>query len=66
MKHLLNEAANEIESLRRRNELLEAQMDVVEIFRVALMGPRRAGGASPDVVWSLRRKIAELETGQPG
>ena len=65
MKHLLQDAATEIESLRRRNELLEAQVSVVEVFRVALMGPFRPMGASVDVVWQLRKKIEELETNQP-
>lgn len=64
MKHLLEEAASEIESLRRRNELLEAQMAVVEVFRVALMGPPRPMGASPDVVWALRKKAKELDMPQ--
>ena len=63
MKHLLQDAANEIESLRRRNELLEAQIGVVEVFRAALMGQPRERGASPDVVWALRKKITELESG---
>lgn len=61
MKHLLENAAQEIESLRRRNELLEAQMGVVEVFRVALMGPPRPIGASPDVVWALRKAAKELD-----
>lgn len=65
MKQLLKQAALEIETLRRRNELLEAQMGVVEIFRTVLMGPPRPIVASPDVVWTLRSKIKELETGTP-
>lgn len=60
MKDLLQSASHEIQSLRRRNELLEAQMGVVEIFRAALMGPPRPMGASPDVVWALEKKIKEL------
>lgn len=61
MKQLLKQAALEIEALRRRNELLEAQMDVVKVFRVALMGPPRPMGASRDVVYTLRKKADELE-----
>ena len=60
MKHLLLEAASEIEALRRANELLQAKVDVVEVFSVALLGPRRSMGMSVDVVWSLRKKAAEL------
>lgn len=65
MKHLLLEAAHEIEALRRRNEFLQAKVDVVEVFSAALLGPRTQLGASVDVVWSLRRKAEELDAAAP-
>jgi hypothetical protein len=61
MKHLLLEAKHEIEALRRRNEILQAQVEVVEVFSVALLGPRPPQGMSIDVAWSLQKKINELD-----
>ena len=60
MKHLLMQAKNEIIELRRSNEVLRAQVSVVEAFSAALFGPPRQCGASVDVAWSLQRKIDEL------
>lgn len=61
MKHLLNQAKHEIIELRRQNELLAAQIRVVNIFEAALFGPRPSRGMTPDVVWELDKKIDELE-----
>lgn len=60
MKQLLNEALQEILSLRRANEILGAKVEVVNIFAAALLGPSRPQGAGIDVAWSLRKKIDEL------
>ena len=65
MKNLLMSAAHEIEALRRRNEILQAKVDVVEAFSAALLGPRTPMGASVDVAWSLRRKAEELNAESP-
>jgi hypothetical protein len=65
MKHLLIEARQEILDLRRRNEILSAQMGVVEVFAAALGLKRSEGGASPDVAWALQNKIAELSATKP-
>ena len=65
VKHLLQQAAQEIESLRRQNELLQAKVEVVNIFGVALLGPRPQSGMSPDVVWALRKEIQRLEDADP-
>lgn len=62
MKHLLNQALNEIVALRRRNEILQAQVDVVNVFAVALLGRPPTQGATIDVAWSLQKKISELES----
>ena len=64
MKNLLMSAAHEIEALRRRNEILQAKVDV-EAFSAALLGPRTPMGASVDVAWSLRRKAEELNAESP-
>ena len=60
MRELLTEARREILDLRRRNEILSAQMGVVEVFAAALGLKRGEGGMSPDVAWALQRKIEEL------
>lgn len=39
-KTLLTQAVNEIRGLRRQNEIYGAQLEVVEVFRAALLGPR--------------------------
>ncbi|HKI53913.1 MAG TPA: hypothetical protein VJ987_07290 [Anaerolineales bacterium] len=61
MKNLLNEAKHEIINLRRRNEILEAQIGVVEVFAAALGLKRGPRGESPDVVYALQKKIDELD-----
>ena len=60
MKDLLNSARHEILDLRRRNEILSAQMAVVEIFAAALGLKRNEQGASVDVAWQLDKAINEL------
>ena len=61
MKQLLNSARCEILELRRTNEVLAAQMAVVEIFAAALGLKRNQGGMAPDIAWELQKKIDELE-----
>lgn len=61
MKELLNSARFEILELRRRNEVLAAQMAIVEIFAAALGLKRSEGAMQPDVAWELQRKIDEIE-----
>jgi len=60
MKQLLAEARHEILDLRRRNEILSAQMAIVEVF-AAVVGLKQQGQAmAVDVAWSLQKKIDEL------
>lgn len=61
MKQLLERARLEILDLRRRNEVLSAQMGIVEVFAAALGLKRNEGAMAPDVAWELQRKIEELE-----
>jgi hypothetical protein len=61
MKHLLVEARSEILELRRRNEILGAQMEVGEMFAAALGLKRAQGAMAPDVAWALQKKIDELD-----
>ena len=60
MENLLRHAKQEIISLRRQNEILAAQMGVVEVFAAALGLKRERGVEAIDVVWELQKKIDEL------
>ena len=65
MKELLQSARLEILELRRRNEILTAQMSVVEIF-AAVVGLRpQERGMTEDVAWRLQQEIDRLATEQP-
>lgn len=63
MKHLLIEAEAEIQRLRRRNEILAAQINIVEVFATtAGMRQGRDGMAmGVDVAWRLRQEIDAIE-----
>lgn len=61
MKNLLIEAKKEIINLRRRNEILEAQIGIVEVFAAALGMKHVNQGISEDVVWELQKKIDEFD-----
>lgn len=65
MKNVLIEARQEILNLRRQNEILSAQIGVVEVFAAALGLKRNTGGAHVDVAWSLQELIDELSVAQP-
>jgi hypothetical protein len=54
---LLRQAANEIRHLRTANNVLNAQMFVVEAFHAALCGPPRPQGVSPDLVGMIERHL---------
>jgi hypothetical protein len=60
MKDLLNRARHEIISLRRDNEILAAQVGIVNVFAVALGLKPANQGASIDVAWELEREIDQL------
>lgn len=59
--HTLRSAAREIRELRRANELLAAKVEVIDVFRAALLGVPRGGGVSPDVAWALDRMAEAAE-----
>lgn len=61
MKEVLVAAKREIIELRRRNELLMAQMAVVEIFAAALGLKRGERAMVPDIAVALENKIHELD-----
>lgn len=59
-KRLMLDAAREIRELRRMNDLMAAQVSVVEVFRAALLGPPRSQGQSVDVAWVLERRAEAM------
>ncbi len=63
MKNLLKEAAYEIRDLRRRNEILSAKVEVMDLFAMVLNTEpaRRGQGMSSDVAWQLDKAATEIE-----
>lgn len=60
-KYLLIEAKEEITRLRHRNEILEAQVGVMEVFGAALGFKRNEGGMTVDIAWKLQKEIDAME-----
>lgn len=62
-KEALVNGANEIERLRRENELLAIKAQAFDAFvgTIALLSPRPNQGYAPDAVWILRRLLAKIE-----
>lgn len=58
---MLNQLADEVRGLRRHNEVLSAQVDVVEVFRAALLGPPRNGGMAEDIAWRAGKMVEALD-----
>jgi hypothetical protein len=62
-ERLLSDAAREIRDLRRQNELLGAQVHVMNLFETMLYSqpfvPSR--GFAEDIACKLDRKVAELK-----
>lgn len=66
-KQLLEHALNEINSLRRSNELMRARLDMFDAVMSALHGqPARENGGlmSPDVTHEIRKRITIIEAAQ--
>ncbi|MBK8772856.1 MAG: hypothetical protein IPM06_20830 [Rhizobiales bacterium] len=56
-RRLLRTAAAEIRALRRHNELLNAQVGVMEVFAAALGLRKNENGATIDIVWEIERAL---------
>lgn len=63
LTELLANAMHEIRELRRRNELLSAKVEMVDLFACVLhrQPASRSQGATVDVAWLLQKKIDEIE-----
>ena len=57
----LRKGAEEIESLRRRNEVLQATVNTVEIFGRALQRNPGYGELGVDAAWNLRSMASGIE-----
>ena len=62
MRDLLEEAREEIVHLRRRNEILSAKVEMIDLFACILYTRPwiPAEGQGEDVAWKLEQKIREL------
>ncbi len=60
---LLTNAVFEIRDLRRRNEILSAKVEMIDLFACVLhtQAAHRNEGASPDVAWALEKEINRLK-----
>lgn len=63
LKELLTSAVHEIQGLRRRNEILNAKVEVMELFACVLhtTPAQHSQSMSPDVAWALQKKIDEID-----
>lgn len=63
LERALQMAVDEIGQLRRRNEILAAKVEMIDLFACVLhTSPAgRSSGASEDVAWLLRREIERLK-----
>ena len=61
-KDLVYRSIEEITVLRKQNEILQAKVDVVNVFKAALLGPSIPSGMMhPDVLHLLHQKVHEIE-----
>ena len=56
---MLREAANEIKTLRRQNELMSARLEVFDSMMAVLHTDiaRKNQGMSPDLVWEIEKYL---------
>lgn len=65
LRRILLNAKNEIIALRRRNELLSARDEVVNIFSMALKAvPPQQGWGMDEVLSGINDALKELDKGQ--
>ena len=61
-ENLLRKAIWEIQDLRRRNEVLSAKVEVMDLFHLVLRTQPNYGsqGASIDVAWEMQKRVDEI------
>jgi hypothetical protein len=66
-RELLKQSAQTIKSLRARNQILEAQVGVIEVFAAALGMRQGSGMMQPDIVWEIEQELAKpIKAGEVG
>ena len=62
MKHLLQEAREEILCLRRSNEILSAKVEMIDLFACVLhtSPAHHSVGEGEDIAWKLQERINEI------
>lgn len=63
LKRAMGLAVDTIQSLRRENQLLGAQVEVVNLFRAIIM-PRTSQGMSEDAAWLLQRELDRINAAE--
>jgi hypothetical protein len=61
MKELLLKAKFEIIQLRKSNELMSAQLAIVDVFAAALGLKPEQRGETIDIVWEIERELEDAE-----
>lgn len=62
LKQTIQQVIHELTFLRRKVEILEAQMSIVEVFNRATLGARPEGRPmSCDIIYNLRGIIDEID-----
>jgi hypothetical protein len=63
VKHLLQQAKEEILQLRRQNEVLSAKVETMELFALVLRTQPSYTGMTmgEDIAWMLAREIQRIE-----
>lgn len=66
MKELLVKAREEIIALRRRNEILSAKVEVMDLFACVLhtQAAHRNDGMTIDIAWELGKEIDKIDEEQ--
>ncbi len=59
---MMHRCIDEIETQRRLVERLSPKAEAYEVIRdIVQMGPKQTQGYSEDLIWRLKKKIAELQ-----
>lgn len=58
-KQLLAMARDEIRGLRRQNEIMGAQLDVLETLRSIALGPRQPMPMTQDICHEIDKRLAQ-------
>lgn len=62
-KHTLLSAIHEIQDLRRRNEILSAKVEVMDLFALVFTTKPNypTHGMSEDIAWRMQKRVDEIE-----